>query len=115
MSNAKDFTSPMSPNQVLVYNDSTSLTDATEYRSIVGGMQYLSLTCPDVAFIVNKLSQFMHRPTTEHWLAVKRLLRYLYVTIYPGLFFRHNSPLSLHAFSDADWAGNIDDRTSSSA
>ena len=115
MSHAKDVTSPMSPNQVPFLHDGTSLTNATTYRSIVGGLQYLSLTRPDVAFAVNKLSQFMHCPMTGHWSAVKRLLRYLHGTLNHGLYFRKSSPLSLHAFSDADWAGNIDDRTSTSA
>lgn len=104
----------MSANNVPTLQDGTSLTDATEYHSIVGGLQYLSLTRPDVEFTVNKLSQFMHCPTSQHWSLVKRLLRYLRGTADHGLFLRRNSPLSLHGFSDAEWAGNIDDRTSTS-
>ena len=115
MLNAKDVHTPMSPNHMPSLHDGTSLTDATTYRSIVGGLQYLSLTRPDVAFAMNKLSQFMHRPTTQHWSAVKRLLRYLRGTIHHGLFLHRNSPLLLHGFSDADWADNADDRTSTSA
>ena len=57
----------------------------------------------------------MHRPTTEHWFLAKRLLRYLKGTIGHGLLLRRDSPITLHAFSDADWAGNLDDRTSTSA
>lgn len=115
MLNAKDVHTPMSPNHTPSLHDGTSLTDATTYRSIVGGLQYLSLTWPDVAFVVNKLSQFMYRPTTQHWSAIKRLLRYLRDTIHHGLFLHRNFPLLLHGFSDADWAGNADDRTSTSA
>ncbi|WKA10467.1 hypothetical protein VitviT2T_028036 [Vitis vinifera] len=57
----------------------------------------------------------MHQPTNTHWVATKCLLRYLKGTISHGLFLRKNSPLHLHAFSDADWAGNKDDRMSTSA
>ena len=56
----------------------------------------------------------MQQPSTLHWSAVKRLLRYLKGTLNHGLFFRKHSPLCLHAFADADWAGNLDDRTSTS-
>lgn len=93
---------PMSPNHMPSLHDGVSLSDANTYRSIVGGLQYLSLTRPDVAFAVNKLSQFMHCPTTQHWVAVKRLLRYLRGTIHHGIFLHRNSPLLLHGFSDAD-------------
>lgn len=48
----------------------------------------------------------MHRPTDLHWAALKRLLRYLHGTIHHGLLIRRNSPLQLHAFTDADWAGD---------
>lgn len=51
----------------------------------------------------------MHRPSTEHWQAPKRVLRYLACTINHGIFLHKNSPLALHAFSDADWAGDMDD------
>ena len=114
MVNANDVTTPMSPSYVPSIHDGISLTDAIEYRSIVSGLQYLSLTRLDIAFAVNKLSKFMHCPTTPHWAAVKHLLRYLRGTIHHGLFLHQNSPL-FHGFSDADWAGNTDDRTSTSA
>jgi hypothetical protein len=39
--------------------------------SVIGAMQYLSLTRPDISFAVNKLSQFMHKPTAAHWTAAK--------------------------------------------
>ena len=54
------------------------LTDATEYWSVIGALQYLTLTRPDISLTVNKLFQFMHRPTTGHWAAVKRLLPEFY-------------------------------------
>lgn len=57
----------------------------------------------------------MHRPTQTHWTAAKRLLRYLKGTIYYGLVLKKHSSPSLYAFSDADWGGNKDNYTSTSA
>jgi hypothetical protein len=59
---AKPITSPMLSVSPLSKLDITSLTDATEYRSIVGSLQYFVLTCPDTAFSVNKVAQFMQEP-----------------------------------------------------
>ncbi|GKV11696.1 hypothetical protein SLEP1_g22924 [Rubroshorea leprosula] len=53
-------------------------------------------------------AQFMHRPTELHWQATKRLLRYLRGTLFHGLLLRPQSSLNLHAYSDADWAGDRD-------
>lgn len=93
----------------------TALDDATEYRAVVGNLQYLFLTRPDISFSVNKLSQYMHRSTTEHWKAMKRILRYLSGTMTHDIYFPANNTPSLHAFTNADWAGNKDDYTSTSA
>lgn len=61
--------------------------DAALYQSIVGALQYLTITRPDIAFAVNKVCQFMHKPTLPHWIAVKRVLCYLKSTINHGLSF----------------------------
>ncbi|KAJ9560958.1 hypothetical protein OSB04_006118 [Centaurea solstitialis] len=85
--------------------DGTANIDPTPYRKLVGGLQYLAFTRPDISFAVNKLSQFMHSPTETHWQALKQVLRYLKGTIYHGLFLTRGSSMDLKAFSDSDWGG----------
>ena len=89
--------------------------DSSEFRRIIGCLQYLSLTRPDISFSVNKLSQFMHKSTTNHWTTIKRLLCYLKQTIFHGIQIHKVGLPILRTYSDADWAGNVDDRTSTSA
>ena len=109
MADAKPSPTPMVATQTLRATSGTVLEAPTAYRAALGGLQYLTLTRPDVAFAVNKLSQFMHRPTTDHWSALKRLMRYLCGTLEKGITIFRDSPSTLHAFSDADWAGDKDD------
>lgn len=59
--------------------------DSTKYSSLVGALQYLTLTRPDICFAVNKVCQYLHAPTTVHWSAVKRILRYVRGTMNLGL------------------------------
>jgi hypothetical protein len=91
------------------------LFDPTEYKTIVGSFQYLLITRPDLAFMVNKLSRYMHTPTTYHWSFVKHLLRYLCGTINKGLQIYRQAPLNLHAYFDTDWVGDKDDFSFTSA
>ena len=101
MMDAKPVHTPLPTTPPITLHSGSSLKDPTEYRTIVGSLQYLLITQPDIAFAVNKLSQYMHQPTTEHWILVKRLLRYLCGSSSVGIQLYHDSPLSLHAFADA--------------
>ena len=89
-----------------------SVNDSTRYRSIVGALQYLTLTRPDLSFAVNKVRQFLHSPVTVHWEAVKRILRYVKGTIGLGIKIGKSNSTLVSAFSDVDWAGCPDDRRS---
>ena len=66
MSGAKDVSTPLSTTQTLQLLDGTAAMDSSEFRRILGSLQYLSLTRPDISFVVNKLFQFMHKPTSTH-------------------------------------------------
>jgi hypothetical protein len=71
-----------------------------------------TLTRPDLAFAVNKVCQFLHALTDEHWVPVKRILRYVKGCTKVGLKIAKNNSLLVSAFSDVDWAGCLDDRRS---
>jgi hypothetical protein len=86
--------------------------DSTRYRSVVGALQYLTLTRPDISFVVNKVCQFLHSPTSVHWEAVKRILRYVKRTLKIGLKFIKSNSTIVSVFADADWAGYPNDRRS---
>ncbi|XP_062119207.1 secreted RxLR effector protein 161-like [Humulus lupulus] len=98
--------------KVLSKNDGAVLSNPTMYRSAIGALQYLCHTRPDIAFAVNKLSQFLQCPTTSHWSGVKRVLRYLKGTLHYGLHLGYCERLVLVGYSDADWACCPDDRRS---
>jgi hypothetical protein len=111
MEDAKPLSSPAVSGKRLSIHDGDLLPDPTTYRSTVGALQYLTLTRPDICFSVNQVCKFMHKPTTAHWSAVMRILRYLKHTPYHGLFYKP-STLQITAYSDADYAGDPDDRHS---
>jgi hypothetical protein len=90
--------------------------DAMCYRSIGGGLRYLTHIWPDILFTIGYLSRFMEDPREDHWAAVKHLLRYVKGTIDRGVFFpkTDGAELRLKVFSDADMAGDVDARKSTS-
>ncbi|BBG96752.1 transposable element gene [Prunus dulcis] len=102
---------PSHPNHKLLGDDNLPFSDPAHYRSLLGALQYLTFTKPDIAYSVNQVCQFMHSPLETHYLAVKRILRYLKGTMRHGLTF-HKGSLDLHAFTDADWASDPNDRRS---
>ncbi|XP_042486100.1 uncharacterized mitochondrial protein AtMg00810-like [Macadamia integrifolia] len=112
MTDCKPVTMPMATTSVASSLGGVLLLDPTRYRSIVGALQYITLTRPDVAYSVNRACQFMHAPSEDHWTLVKRILRYLQGTKDQGLFISRFDYLQLQAFSDADWASDNADRKS---
>jgi histone deacetylase 1/2 len=117
MTEAKGISTPMISGQRLSKHGANYYQDPTFYRSIVGALQYATLTRPEISFAVNKVCQFLSQPLEEHWKATKRILRYLKGTLHHGLLLRPASPTTptpLLAFCDADWGADPDDRRSTS-
>ncbi|XP_044505634.1 uncharacterized mitochondrial protein AtMg00810-like [Mangifera indica] len=112
MVDAKPCTTSFATSSRLTLDDSPAFDDPSLYRSIVGALQYLTLSRPDIAFSVNKLSQFLQKPTLTHWQACKSVLKYIKGTMSFGLQFISRSMLQLNCFSDADWASSLHDRRS---
>jgi hypothetical protein len=88
--------------------------DPTKYRSIVGSLRYLVNSRPDLAYAVGYVSRFMERPTTEHLVLVKRVLRYIAGTLHFGCYYQRKKGALLEGYSDSDLAGDVDTRKSTS-
>jgi histone deacetylase 1/2 len=114
LENCKSTSTPMAMTEHLSRESGTVLgtDDSFKYRSVVGGLQYLTLTHPDISFAVNKVCQFLSQPTDVHWEAVKRILRYIKGTLDTGLRIRRSPSTGISVFTDADRAGCVDDRRS---
>ena len=74
----------------------------------------VNTTRPNITFVVRALSRYVQNPGRKHWLQGKQVLRYLKATKCRKLTLRKSEKLELTRFSDADWAGNLDDRKSTS-
>jgi hypothetical protein len=114
MQNCNSSSTPLFSSEKLSIRGGEPLSseEATKYRSVVGALQYVTLTRLDIAFAINKVCQFLHAPTSTHLIVVKRILRYLSGTLGLGIQIRISKSLLISAFADADWAACIDDRRS---
>lgn len=88
------------------------MSDSASYQRLVGRLIYLTITMPDISYVVHFLSQYMSSPRVPHLDTATKLVKYLKGTAGQGLFFPANSSLSLAAFCDADWATCKDTRRS---
>ncbi|XP_028107337.1 uncharacterized protein LOC114306316 [Camellia sinensis] len=93
--------SPISVKPDLPANSDKPFVNRSVYRSIVGALQYLTITRPDISFVVNQLCQHMHNPTVGHYAGVKRLLKFIKGTIFHGLTYTPSS-FDLHAYLDSN-------------
>lgn len=97
--------------------DGDNKVDLKMFQSCVGSLLYLAIkTRPDITFSVNSVAKFCSNPNNEHWTAVKRIMRYLKGTSSFGLLYIRDTSLhtavSFVGYSDADWAGDVDNRRS---
>ncbi|KAI3789909.1 hypothetical protein L2E82_02715 [Cichorium intybus] len=112
MLDCKPALTPIDTNAKLCANYGRELEDTTMYRKIVGSLIYLTLTRPDIAFVVGLLSRFMQNPRKPHLDAIRRVLRYIKSTINYGILFKRESTCKLFGFCDADYAGDLNTRRS---
>lgn len=114
MLDANGVSTPMQVNEKFENCDSNNSECDLKYRELVGSLMYLNVcTRPDISYCCSLLSQFNNSFNKSHWLAAKRVIRYLKGTIDHGLLFmKNNKNPDLEAFADADWANDPNDRKS---
>ncbi|KAJ7951749.1 Retrovirus-related Pol polyprotein from transposon TNT 1-94 [Quillaja saponaria] len=112
MEEAKPKPTPMEPHIKLQKDEGKPLMDSQKFRQLVGCLIYLTITRPDLSYAVSVISQFMENPQLSHWDAGRRILRYVKSTVDYGLLYKKNGEFLLNGFVDSDWAGDINDRRS---
>jgi len=106
MQDCNPVTTPMEQNLKLTSTEGSMFEDPTKYKKIVGTLNFLTTTRPDIAFVVGILSRFMHKPCEGHWNATKRVLKYLKGTQTYGIKYSKVVDFHLIGYSDSDFDGD---------
>lgn len=107
LGNARPQLTPLDSSQKLTsaeFAPDTPFEDTSRYQRLVGKLLYLTIIRPDISFVVQMLSQFMHRPKLSHWQAALRVVRYIKLEPGKGLLMSSNQELQLIGYCDSDWA-----------
>ena len=110
MNECKAVSTPLEHNVKLSSVDETKEANDTLYHQLVGSLNYLTTTRPNIAYSVSILSQFMAKPLESHWIATKKVLQYLKGTINFGIMYTDDCDVELAGYSNSDWARNVDVR-----
>lgn len=112
MKNCKLAATLMNANEKLQLEDGTDPADPSYYKSLIGGLNYLTHTRPNIIFSVSVLSRYIYSPTKQHLGVGKRVLRYVARTVDFGIWYSKDADFSVIGYSDSDWVGSIDDKKS---
>lgn len=103
LQSANQVDTPFEVNVKYHHDNGDLLHDPLLYRQLVGSLNYLNITRPDLSFVVQQVIQFMHSPRHLHLQVVRRIIRYLKGTSHRRLFFLVGISVQLSAYSDGDW------------
>ncbi|CAM8948091.1 unnamed protein product [Rhodiola kirilowii] len=111
--NCSQVNTPMDPNVKLLPNTGEAVSQL-EYSQVIGCLMYAMMSIrPDIAYAVGKLSRYTSKPSTQHWEAIRRVLKYLKGTMNYGLVYA-GFPSVVEGYTDASWITNLEDHTSTS-
>lgn len=111
---ANDVKNPIVPGTKLTKLTPGKDVNSTKYMSLIGSLMYLTVTRPDLMYVVSLLSRFMAKPKEEHMTVAKRVLRYIKGTINYGLYYGKDNSQKLRVFTDSNYARDLEDRKSTS-
>ena len=114
MEDSKPFGTPMCTRLKFTKDDDSKEVDQTLYRSMIGKLQYVVHTRPYITLAVGIVARFLAKLRENHMMAIKRILRYLKDIEDYSLWYKLGGNLDLKVFTDADWAGNLDEKKNTS-
>ena len=110
----KPISTPIVRGHKLSKADDSSKVNQTLYRSMIGKLQYVVHSRPDIALAIGIVARFSTNPKENHLMVVKRIMRYLKGIEDCGLYYKKNDKFELRAYTDVNWVGNIDDKKNTS-
>ena len=114
LESASSVRTPMSPNVKLTVDLLGKSVNPSLYRSIIGSLLYLITSRPNISYSVGVCARYRANPKESHMTALKRIIKYVKTTAEFGVWYSNDTNDVLAGYSDADWAGNTDDRKSTS-
>ncbi|XP_070049754.1 uncharacterized mitochondrial protein AtMg00810-like [Nicotiana tomentosiformis] len=112
MLGCKPIAIPIESNAKMCAHEGKDLEDVTMYRQLVGSLIYLTLTRPNLSFLIGVMSHYMHNPKKHHTEVVRRMLRYVKSSIDYGLLYEKGDDCKVVGYCDADYAAGHDTRRS---
>ena len=114
LESASSVRTPMNPNVKVIVDLLGKSVDSSLYRSMIGSLLYLTANRPDISYSVGVCARYQANPKKSHMIALKRIIKYVKTTSNLGVWYSKDTNNVLVGYSDADWAGNADDRKSTS-
>ena len=111
---ASSVRTPMSPNVKLTVDLLGKSVDSSLYRSMIGSILYLTANRLDISYSVGVCARYQANPKESHMISLKRIIKYIKTTANFGVWYSKDTNDVLAGYSDVDWAGNADDRKSTS-
>ena len=112
LESASSIRTPMSPNVKLILDLLGKSVDSSIYRSMIGSLFYLTASRPDISYSVGVCARYQANPKESHMTALKRIMKYVKIIAEFGVWYSKDTSDVLAGYSDADWAGNADNRKS---
>ncbi|XP_047326473.1 secreted RxLR effector protein 161-like [Impatiens glandulifera] len=114
MTDEKKSYTPLDVNPRLSRDEGTCIPDPRPYRALVESLIYLTITRPDIAYVVGVVSRYIQEPRKPHLEEVKKILKYINTSLDIGLLYEKDAKFVLQGYADADFVGDRDDRRSTS-
>ena len=114
LESANSVRTPMSPNDKLTVDLLGKSVDSSLYRSIIGSLLYLTTSKSKISYSVGVYARYHANSKESHMIALKRIIKYVKTTADFGVWYSKDTNDVSAGYSDADWAGNADDRKSTS-